>query len=104
MSARTLGSASSILARSAGRDEHRPLDARLLHAAPPQAARIVYSEAPGQLALDQLAIMRPLLGYSRYQGPIPGLFLCSAGTHPGGFMSGGSGRMAAREAARFLAA
>ena len=42
----------------------------------------------GELALDQLAIMRPLLGYSRYQGPIPGLFLCGAGTHPGGFMSG----------------
>ena len=58
----------------------------------------------GELALDQLAIMRPLLGYSRYRGPIAGLFLCSAGTHPGGFMSGGSGRMAAREVARFLAA
>jgi len=50
----------------------------------------------GELSLDQLAVMRPQLGYSRYQGPIPGLFMCSAGTHPGGFMSGSSGKLAAR--------
>ena len=56
----------------------------------------------GELALDQLANMRPLLGYSRYQSPIAGLFMCSAGTHPGGFMSGGSGKMAAHQIARFL--
>jgi phytoene dehydrogenase-like protein len=49
----------------------------------------------GELSLDQLAVMRPQLGYSRYQGPIPGLFMCSAGTHPGGFMSGSSGKLAA---------
>jgi phytoene dehydrogenase-like protein len=41
--------------------------------------------------------MRPQLGYSRYQGPVPGLFMCSAGTHPGGFMSGSSGKLAAHE-------
>lgn len=57
----------------------------------------------GELALDQLANMRPLLGYSRYESPISGLFLCSAGTHPGGFMSGGSGKMAAQQVGRFLA-
>jgi phytoene dehydrogenase-like protein len=51
----------------------------------------------GELALDQFAIMRPLLGYSRYRGPIRGLFMCGAGTHPGGFMSGSSGKLAARE-------
>jgi phytoene dehydrogenase-like protein len=56
----------------------------------------------GELALDQLANMRPLLGYSRYESPISGLFLCSAGTHPGGFMSGGSGKMAAHQVGRFL--
>jgi phytoene dehydrogenase-like protein len=50
----------------------------------------------GELALDQLAMMRPILGYARYAGPIDGLFLCSAGTHPGGFMTGGSGKLAAR--------
>ncbi len=55
----------------------------------------------GELALDQLATMRPLLGYGRHQSPIAGLFLCGAGTHPGGFMSGGSGKMAAREVVKF---
>jgi len=49
----------------------------------------------GELSLDQLAVMRPQLGYSRYEGPIRGLFMCSAGTHPGGFMSGSSGKLAA---------
>ena len=51
----------------------------------------------GELALDQLSLMRPVIGYARYQAPVKGLFLCSAGTHPGGFMSGASGRLAARE-------
>ena len=49
----------------------------------------------GELALDQLFTMRPLLGYARYDSPIRGLYLCSAGTHPGGFMTGASGRLAA---------
>ena len=49
----------------------------------------------GELALDQLFTMRPLLGYARYMTPIRGLYLCGAGTHPGGFMTGGSGRLAA---------
>jgi phytoene dehydrogenase-like protein len=56
----------------------------------------------GELALDQLATMRPLLGYGRYEGPVGGLYLCGAGTHPGGFMTGGSGKLAAREIARSL--
>jgi phytoene dehydrogenase-like protein len=50
----------------------------------------------GELALDQMFTMRPLLGYARYVTPIAGLFLCGAGTHPGGFLSGASGRLAAR--------
>jgi len=49
----------------------------------------------GELALDQLFTMRPLLGYGRYQSPIQGLHLCGAGTHPGGFLTGASGRLAA---------
>jgi phytoene dehydrogenase-like protein len=52
----------------------------------------------GELALDQLFTMRPLLGHARYGSPVRGLYLCGAGTHPGGFMSGGSGRLAARAA------
>ena len=56
----------------------------------------------GELALDQLATMRPLLGYSRYQTPVGGLHVCGAGTHPGGFMTGGSGKIAALQIARAL--
>ena len=51
----------------------------------------------GELTLDQLAMMRPLLGYGKYRGPVGGLYLCGAGTHPGGFMAGASGKLAARE-------
>jgi phytoene dehydrogenase-like protein len=51
----------------------------------------------GELAVDQLFAMRPLLGYGRYEGPVPGLFLAGAGSHPGGFLTGASGRLAARE-------
>jgi phytoene dehydrogenase-like protein len=58
----------------------------------------------GELALDQLISMRPVLGHARYRGPIAGLYLCSGGTHPGGFFTGGSGRLAAREIARDLRA
>ncbi len=50
----------------------------------------------GELALDQLLSLRPVPGAGRYRTPLRGLYLCSAGTHPGGFMSGGSGRLAAR--------
>jgi phytoene dehydrogenase-like protein len=51
----------------------------------------------GELALDQLFTMRPLLGYGRYATPVGGLHLCGAGTHPGGFLTGASGKLAARE-------
>jgi phytoene dehydrogenase-like protein len=56
----------------------------------------------GELALDQLFTMRPILGYAQYRTPIEGLFLCGAGTHPGGGVSGLSGRNAAREILRSL--
>jgi phytoene dehydrogenase-like protein len=54
----------------------------------------------GELALDQLFTMRPLLGHAGYASPIQGLHLCGAGTHPGGFMTGTSGRLAARAVMR----
>jgi phytoene dehydrogenase-like protein len=54
----------------------------------------------GELALDQLFTMRPLLGFARYATPVAGLYLCGAGTHPGGFMTGTSGRLAAAEMIR----
>jgi phytoene dehydrogenase-like protein len=56
----------------------------------------------GEPALDQLFTMRPLLGYAQYRTPIEGLFLCGAGTHPGGVMTGLSGRNAAREIVKAL--
>jgi phytoene dehydrogenase-like protein len=54
----------------------------------------------GELAADQLYAMRPLLGMGRYESPIGGVFLCGAGTHPGGFMSGINGRLAAQHLLR----
>ncbi len=56
----------------------------------------------GEHALDQLFVTRPLLGWARYRSPIAGLFLCSAGTHPGGGVTGGPGQNAAREIAKDL--
>jgi phytoene dehydrogenase-like protein len=50
----------------------------------------------GELTLDQILFMRPVAGWSRYRTPIPGLYLCGAGTHPGGGIAGASGRNAAR--------
>ena len=54
----------------------------------------------GELALDQLFTMRPLLGWARYRTPIKGLYLCGSGTHPGSGLTGASGRNAAREILR----
>jgi phytoene dehydrogenase-like protein len=51
----------------------------------------------GELALDQLFTMRPVLDWARYKTPIRGLFLCASGTHPGNGLTGGSGANAARE-------
>jgi phytoene dehydrogenase-like protein len=53
----------------------------------------------GELSLDQLFTMRPILGWAQYRTPIEGLYLCGAGTHPGGALTGGSGQNAAREIA-----
>jgi phytoene dehydrogenase-like protein len=51
----------------------------------------------GELALDQLFTMRPMLEWSRYRTPISGLYLCGSGTHPGAGLTGASGANAARE-------
>jgi len=56
----------------------------------------------GELALDQLFVTRPLLGWSRYATPIRNLFLCGSGTHPGTGLDGRSGMLAAAEIARAL--
>jgi phytoene dehydrogenase-like protein len=54
----------------------------------------------GELALDQLLTMRPLLGWGQYRTPIRDLYLCGSGTHPGTGLTGGSGANAAREIIR----
>ena len=50
----------------------------------------------GEHALDQSWIARPLLGWARYRTPVRGLYMASAGTHPGGGLTGLPGMLAAR--------
>ena len=54
----------------------------------------------GEPALDQLFLMRPVMGWARYHTPVNGLYLCGAGTHPGPGLTGGPGQNAAREILR----
>jgi phytoene dehydrogenase-like protein len=54
----------------------------------------------GALSLDQLFSARPVLGNGHYRGPLPGLYMCGAGTHPGGGVTGVPGHNAAREILR----
>ena len=49
----------------------------------------------GDLRPDQLFFMRPIPGYARYAAPLAGLYLCGAGTHPGGGVTGAPGHNAA---------
>lgn len=51
----------------------------------------------GVLGLDQMFAARPVLGHADYRAPIDGLYMCGAGTHPGGGVSGVPGHNAARE-------
>jgi phytoene dehydrogenase-like protein len=50
----------------------------------------------GALSLDQLFSARPVLGHGDYRTPIKGLYMCGAGTHPGGGVTGAPGHNAAR--------
>ncbi len=50
-----------------------------------------------ELAFDQFFMVRPVPGATQYQTPLPGLFLCGAGCHPGGGVMGLAGRNAARQ-------
>lgn len=51
----------------------------------------------GEMGLDQLLFMRPVPGYGQYRTPVGHLYLCGAGTHPGGGVTGAPGYNAARE-------
>jgi len=49
----------------------------------------------GAMSLDQLWSARPILGYGAYRGPLKGLYMCGAGAHPGGGVTGAPGHNAA---------
>jgi phytoene dehydrogenase-like protein len=51
----------------------------------------------GEQTLDQWFLWRPFLGSARYRLPVDGLYLCAAGAHPGGGITGQPGQNAARE-------
>jgi len=56
----------------------------------------------GRLSLDQLFSLRPVMGYVQYRMPVPGLYICDSGAHPGGGATGVPGHNAAREMIRDL--
>ena len=58
----------------------------------------------GEPSLDQLFAFRPLIGWAQYRSPVKGLYLCGAGTHPGGGVTGAPGANASREIMRDLKA
>jgi phytoene dehydrogenase-like protein len=51
----------------------------------------------GRMTLDQLWSARPMLGHGAYRGPTEGLWMCGAGTHPGGGVTGAPGHNCAHE-------
>lgn len=51
----------------------------------------------GEMGLDQILFMRPVPGWGHHKTPVDQLFLGGSGTHPGGGIVGGAGRLAARE-------
>ena len=51
----------------------------------------------GELTLDQFLFVRPVVGAAQYAMPVDGLYLCGAGAHPGGGITGLPGRNAARQ-------
>jgi phytoene dehydrogenase-like protein len=50
----------------------------------------------GKMGLDQIFSARPMLGHADYRMPIPGLYLCGSGAHPGGGVTGAPGHNAAK--------
>jgi phytoene dehydrogenase-like protein len=54
----------------------------------------------GDLNLEQLFFMRPVSGWAQYRTPIDGLYLCGAGAHPGGGVTGAPGHNAAKQVLR----
>lgn len=85
-------------------DEYCPgFSGSVLHAdvlAPPDLER-VFGLTGGSIShtamtLDQLFFLRPVRGWARHRTPVMGLYMCGAGTHPGGGVMGAGGRNAAK--------
>ena len=51
----------------------------------------------GELFKSQIFLDRPAPGWNQYRTPIEGYYQCGSGTHPGGCVSGGPGRLAAQQ-------
>jgi len=72
--------------------------------APPDLERIFGlvdgSIFQGEQGLDQMAFMRPSPLLARYATPVEGLYLCGAGTHPGGGVMAAAGHNAAKRILR----
>ena len=51
----------------------------------------------GHMTLDQMWAARPVMNYGDYRGPLKSLYMCGAGSHPGGGVTGLPGKNAARE-------
>jgi phytoene dehydrogenase-like protein len=54
----------------------------------------------GDLSLEQMFFMRPVAGWAQYRTPVEGLYLCGAGAHPGGGVTGAPGHNAAHQVLR----
>jgi phytoene dehydrogenase-like protein len=54
----------------------------------------------GDLTMENLFSMRPVAGWAQYRTPISGLYLCGAGAHPGGGVTGAPGYNAAHQVLR----
>jgi phytoene dehydrogenase-like protein len=54
----------------------------------------------GDLNLEQLFFLRPVNGWAQYRTPIDGLYICGAGAHPGGGVTGAPGHNAAKQVLR----
>jgi phytoene dehydrogenase-like protein len=91
-----------ILARHAPNVKDAVLEMEVL--APPDLERIFGLEGgsifQGEQDLAQMAFMRPCPELSRYATPVDGLYLCGAGTHPGGGVIAASGHNAAQRVLR----
>jgi phytoene dehydrogenase-like protein len=76
----------------------RGITAREVLAPPDLEARLGVTEGHayhGEMTLDQVLFMRPVPGWAHYRTPVPGLYLCGSGAHPGGGIAGGAGRLGA---------